>query len=283
MPPRFLPLVFALALLPCLPVDAATITGLSVTNSSTNVFVNSGANREVAQSATSVLSSAVNGFNARYAAVAGADVSGPGGVSFTQSLSGSFTVSFQVTENPGWNWWITIDVTRAGALTVVNDGNGSASVTLGALTVTKTGAGSLSGGLGLAAVGTIDNASAQATSLNSPFSQSSTATLSGFGTGAPQLVTLTLSFSASARTVDTPGGAVKGDEAALRMGLDSALGGNGAMAYTADNYPGAGGRTLAADGILVTATALGEPSAAALLTLGMLGLVGFDRVQRRRS
>lgn len=270
-------LALALTIAPALPAAAVTISGLSVTNGSTTFFDNAGPNRSVAQSATSVLSSSASGFDVRYAAVVGADVSGPSGVTFTQNMNGSFTISFQVTENPGGSWSITLDLTRTGALTLLNDGSGNANVTLGALSGGAAGAGSLSGSLGLAAVGTLSNAGAPATSPDSPFSQTTTATLSGTGTGAAQNVTLSFSFNGSATTVDPPGGAVKGDEAALRMGLDSALGGSGALAYSADNYPGVGVRTLANDGIFVTATAVPEPAVSALLALGAIALAGRRR------
>ena len=96
-------------------------------------------------------------------------------------------------------------------------------------------------------------------------------------------VTLVFTFTASAATLDAPAGLVYGDEAALRMGRDSSL-----SSFTADDYPGAGGRSLAADGLFVTAylpppASLPEPRAEALLALALIALGWFDRVQRRRK
>ena len=149
------------------------------------------------------------------------------------------------------------------------------------MTGVRGGAGSLSAGsLGLAAVGTASNTASPATSPNVAFAQTGSATLSGVGTGGAQLVTLTFSFTASAQTIDTPGGGPAGDEAALRMGLDSAL-----SFFSADDYPGVGGRTLAGDGVLVGVTLIPEPETAALLWLGLGGLVvlGRDRRPGRRA
>jgi len=134
-------------------------------------------------------------------------------------------------------------------------------------------AGSLVGSLGLAAVGTLSNAGGGSTgSPNSAFNQASAATVTGVGTGAAQVMSLVFTFTASAFTNETGG---NGDEAALRMGMDSAL-----SSFTADNYPGAGGRTLANDGIFVSAS-VPEPAAEALLALGLIGLAWFD--SRRKA
>jgi hypothetical protein len=192
-------------------------------------------------------------------------------------FSGSFTITFAVTESAGWSWAVSVDVVRSGAMTIVSDGNGSANVTLDALSVIHSGAGVLGASLDLGAVGTLSNAGAPGTSPDQAFSQASTASITGVGTGGAQIVTLVFSFTASASTVDPAGGLVQGDEAALRMGLDSSLG-----AFTADDYPGAGARTLANDGISVTAAVLPEPRADALLALGLIALAWFDSPRSRR-
>jgi hypothetical protein len=269
----------SLALAACLlgtPAGAATLSGLTVGDSSTNVFDDVGAIGSVAQSSTSVLASGATGFDVRYAAVVGADTGGTGGGTYTQGFTGNFSITFTVTQTAGWTWAVSVDVVRAGAMTIVSDGNGNANVTLDALTVTHAGAGVLGASLSLGAVGTLSNASAPASSPNQGFSQTATATIDGVGTGGAQVVTLVFTFTASATTVDPPGGLVQGDEAALRLGLDSAL-----SSFTADNYPGAGSRTLANDGIRVTATLLPEPAAEALLAAGLIGLAWFDRRRPR--
>ena len=185
----------------------------------------------------------------RYAAVVSADRGGGGGPgTTTQSFTGDFSITFSVTGTAGFEWYLTLDVLRIGAQTIVSDGNGNASVALGALTGSETGAGSItSGSMSLAALTTLSNASAQATSPNTPFSQSSTAVITGIGTGAAQTVIFNFIFNASATTVDPPGGGPpQGDEAALRMGHDSAL-----SFFSADDYPGTGLRNLVTDGIWV--------------------------------
>lgn len=258
------------------PAFATTLSNLSIVDGSTNVFDDSGPTGSVGQSSSSIGASGASGFDVQYGAVVGADTGGAGGGSYTQVFSGSLTISFEVTQVSGWSWVVNVDVVRAGALTIVSDGNGNANVTLDALNVTHAGAGSLVGSLDLAAVGTLSNGAAPGTSPDQGFSQSGSASLTGFGTGSAQLVTLVFTFTASASTVDPAGGLVQGDEAALRMGLDSGL-----SAFTADDYPGVGGRSLGGDGLFVLA-AVPEPTAEALLALGLLGLGWFDTKKARR-
>jgi hypothetical protein len=219
-------------------------------------------------------------FDARYAAVVSTDHDGTGGPrTSTQDFTGDFTITLQLTETASTAWSFTLDVLRVGAQTIISDGTGNASVALGALTGSETGAGSItSGSMSLAALTTLSNASAQATSPNTPFSQSSTAVITGIGTGAAQTVIFNFIFNASATTVDPPGGGPpQGDEAALRMGHDSAL-----SFFSADDYPGTGLRNLVTDGIwvLFQLDEAPEPGTAVLLGLGLAGL-GIHRRARR--
>jgi len=253
------------------PASASTISGLTLSNGSTNVFDDVGANASVGQSSLSTPVSGALGFQVRYGAVVGADAGGGGSASFTQNFSGSFTITFSVTETASAAWVARVDVLRNGAMTIVSDGGGSGSVTLSALNVAHSGAGTLVGSLGLGAVGTLSNAAAETTSPNQGFSQASSATITGTGTGGAQVVTLVFTFTGSATTTVQGN---QGDEAALRMGLDSAL-----TSFTADNYPGAGARTLGNDGIFFSAS-VPEPAAEALLALGLLGLAWFDYTRR---
>jgi hypothetical protein len=104
---------------------------------------------------------------------------------------------------------------------------------------------------------------------NTPFNQTGTAVITGVGTGANQNMSLTFSFTAS--TTSTRQGN-NGDEAAVRMGIA----GN-ATSYTAGNYPGIGGRTLANDGHFVTVTLVPEPTTSVLMALGLFGLAMLGR------
>lgn len=263
------------------PASALTISGVSFVDSSSSAFDDIGPNGSVAASGAGLEASGPGGFTLRYEAVVGADLGGAGGSSLTQGFTGSLSLSFEVTELAGVAWLVNVDVLRAGALSIVDDGSGSALVTLDALSVVHSGAGSLLGSLDLGAL-SLGNFATPSASAELPFSQGGTAGIAGVGTGSAQLVTLVFTFTASATTLDAPAGLVHGDEAALRMGRDSAL-----SSFSADDYPGAGGRSLAADGLFVS-TAIGapsvpEPRADALLALGLIALGWFDRAQRRAS
>jgi hypothetical protein len=271
-------IALAASLLLGAPAVATTLSGLTIGNSSTNVFNNAGPPaRSVGQSNTSVLASGASGFDMRYAAVVGSDAGNGASGTYTQAFTGSFTITFAVTQVAGWNWIVNVDVVRNGAMTILSDGTGNGRVTLNGLNVVHSGAGVLGASLGLGAVGTLNNAAMPGTpDANQAFSQNSAAAITGVGTGGAQVVTLVFTFTASAVSVDPAGGSQAGDEAALRMGVDSTL-----AFFDADAYPGAGGRTLANDGIFVSA-AVPEPAAEALLAAGLIGLAWFDHSRRPR-
>jgi len=263
---------------------AATISSVTIVKNAGNsadFFDNLGAVASAVQSTATVTASTSTTFDTRYAAVVSADRGGSGGPgTTTQNFAGNFTITLQLTETASTPWSFTLDVMRVGAQTIVSDGSGNASVALGALTGTETGAGSItSGSMSLAALTTLSNAGTGGTpSANTPFSQTTNAIISGIGTGFAQAVTLNFTFTASATTVDPAGGSVQGDEAALRMGLDSAL-----SYFSADDYPGVGLRNLVTDGIYVLfrLDEAPEPGTAVLLGLGLAGL-GIQRRARRR-
>lgn len=276
-------LMIALLLLAPLPALAATISSVSIVKNGSNsadFFDDLGDVASAVQSTVAVSSSSSTGFTTRYAAVVSADRGGNPGPSgtTTQNFTGNFSITFNVTETAGVNWAMTLGVLRVGAQTIVSDGTGNASVALGALTGGETGAGSITSGTqGLAALTTLSNAAVSGTpSANTPFSQTANAVLSGIGTGFAQAVILNYSFTASATTVDPNGGTLQGDETALRMGLNSAL-----SQFTADDYPGAGGRVILGDGIFLSVLLIDapEPGTATLLGLGV-GVLAY-RARRR--
>ena len=191
------------------PSGAATIASITIVKNAGNTadfFDDVGAEASAVQSTAAVTASTSTTFDARYAAVVSADRGGSGGPgTTTRNFTGDFTITLELTEAASTAWSFTLDVLRMGAQTIVSDGSGNASVSQGALTGSETGAGSISSGsLSLAALATLSNASAQTTSPNAPFNQSTTAVISGIGTGAAQTVILNFIFNASASSVDPP-------------------------------------------------------------------------------
>jgi hypothetical protein len=145
------------------PALAITISNPTLLDASSSGFDDTGPTGSASASAASLTSSGAAGFGLRYEAVVGADLGGAGGTPFTESFTGSLTLSFEVTELAGTSWFLDVDVLRAGALSIVDDGSGSALVTLDALSVTHAGAGALVGSLDLAAVGALGTAARRTT------------------------------------------------------------------------------------------------------------------------
>jgi hypothetical protein len=267
------PLAAALALAAALVAPAAhgasftSVTGAFGAGNSTNLLVDTNPPPVTrVRTRNLAVSSTANSFQSRYSMLVGTDIgSNP---TITENFTANYTITLSVLANVGELWQLIIDTGRVGALTVVNDGNGSASATLGAVTGGATG-GVLSGSLGLAAVGTATNSGSPATSVNTPFAQTSTALLSGVGTGVAQ--TVTLSFSWTASTTSTRQGN-NGDEAAVRMGETT-----GASSYSAGDYADMGDRVQALDGHFVSATLIPEPETAFLLASGLVGLAWSSR------
>jgi hypothetical protein len=259
---------------------AATISGISIVKNAgntANFFDDAGCEASVANSTVATSAVTPDSFTARYAAVVGADRGGCGGGASgttTQNYTGNFTITFSVTALATNSWYLTLDVLRIGAQTIVSDGSGNANVMMGALTGSETGAGSLtSGSMSLGGLTTLASSSTQ----NTAFNQAAQAVITGTGTGAAQTVVLNFVFNASTSSIDPAGGSNQGDEAAIRMGIDSAL-----SQYTADDYPGAGLRNLNTDGIwvLFQLDEAPEPGTGLLLGLGLLGLGLRGRLRR---
>ena len=258
-----------LGLVAAAPASALSLTNLSVSvgaGNSAQIFNDAANTSDIGLSQASVVSSSALAFDAHYAMDVGVDIGNA--ATRTVNYTSQFVISFDVTANAGQTWALTIDTSRIGALTLVNDGSGPSSATLKGVTGSLTGAGSLTGSLDLAAVGTLSGNNGG----NQPFSQTGSATISGVGTGAAQAVTLTFNWTSSTTSTRGPGGANRGDEAAIRMGIDSAM-----SSFTADNYPGVGNRTLANDGFFVSATLVPEPGTMLMMFAGLVGLALFGR------
>ncbi len=258
-----------LALAAARPASALSLTNLTVSLGGANsaqIFNDAQQTSDIGLSQTSVVSSTALTFDARYAMDVGVDIGNA--ATRTVNYTSQFVISFDVTANAGQAWALTIDTSRIGALTLVNDGSGPSSATLNAVTGSLTGAGTLAGSLGLAAVGTL----AGNNGGNQPFSQTGLATITGTGTGAAQAVTLTFDWTSSTTSTRGPSGANRGDEAAIRMGIDSAM-----SSFTADNYPGVGNRTIGNDGFFVSASLVPEPGSMLMMFAGLVGLALFGR------
>jgi hypothetical protein len=273
------------AALAAAPSSAATISSISIVKNAGNSadsFDNTGNSTSAVQSVAAITASTPTSLDTRYTAVVSADRDGAPPGTTAQAFTGDFTITLSVTATASNAWSLTLDVLRIGAQTIVSDGSGNASAALGALTGTETGEGSVtSGSLSLAALTTLSNASSPGSSLDAPFNQATNAVITGLGTGAAQTVVLNFVFDATATAVDpTGGGPPQADEAALRLGLDSALGG-----FTADDYPGVGIRNIDTDGIwvLFELEEAPEPGTALMLGLGLLGIGFHSRIRTGRK
>ena len=264
--------------------SALTISGVAVTKNGANTanFLNDTLTdyREF-KSAVSVLDSggsAVDWFAAtvdaktRYSATTDAD----GGVATAPNQSGTsdYHITFTVSAGTGWSYNVTINTSRLGALTRVDDGTGGGSASIGAVTGKLNGSTNATLGSGMSAVSLSQGTGA----ANTPFSQS-TPTLTLTGLTGTNTITLDFSWTSNANSTCTGTGCstTGNDEMAVRLGeADSTSG------ASAGDYPGVGSRTQSADGHIVTVAAtlttyVPEPGSLALLAVGMAGLARFGR------
>lgn len=258
------------------PVQALTISSVTITPTGSNTanFLNDSlTDYRENRSSTSILDSggttadvmggSVNA-QTRYAAMTGAD----GGVATAPSRSAThqYTITFSVTAAPWATYGITIDTSRFGAITRVDDGTGGGSGSIGAVTGLLNGVGN--GSLGLGGVSLSQGTGAANTVINQA---SPTLTL----TGLSGTTNVTLQFTWTSTATSTCTGflcsSTGNDEIAVRLGMAGT--GSG---VTADDYPGVGGRTAANDGHFVTINAtitnIPEPGTVMLLGAGIAGL-----------
>ncbi len=239
--------VIALAVLGCslVAVSAqAQLSAPSLTNNSTADDLSNGANNSWdRQSAVAQQSSSGTAFAVRYRATVSSD-SGAFGGDKTESLTSDYTIAFTVTA-PG-AYFFDVSTQLLGQLDVVYDGGltgGSADIS--AVTGTRTGGTAvLSGSLSLADPGACSIGGSSSSSCHLPFNQSGTARIFGISNGAPVAHTLRFQFTSSAFSA-----AASGHEAAMRLGIQSRDGSNGAS-----QYPGDGNRDVNADGHFVAVT-----------------------------
>lgn len=266
------------------PAGALTIsTAIATGGSNTANFLNDTlTDYRENRSSTSILDAGgttpdlvANSVNAstRYAAMVGAD----GGVATAPSRTAThnYTVTFTITALPYVIYDVTINTSRIGAITRVDDGTGGGNGNISALTGTLNAV--ATPGLGLSAVSLSQGTGA----ANTPFSQSTSAiTLTGLSGN--QVITLAFNWTSTANSTCT-GSACSttgNDEVAVRLGMAGT--GSG---VTADDYPGVGSRNINGDGHFVNInaviTAVPEPGTLMLLGGGLAGLALYDRRHRK--
>lgn len=202
-------------------------------------------------------------FTTRYAGIFSADADTGGGI--LQPWQVAYRIVFEVDACAGCAWTATIEGWHAGAVTFGND-----------LTTTGVGASAQvdrprMGVDGSDAGGSSSFAPSSTTGGDVPFARvDAPVEITGVGPSQHQLdyrALLTLRSHGNGPI----GLGLPGDEVSVRLGRAGTLTG-----VAADDYPGAGARVLADDGIFarvtVTLTAVPEPSTGALLALGLLGV-----------
>ena len=236
-----------LAVLACVALPApagAQLSAPSLTNNSTADDFSGGANNSWdRQSAVVQLSSNGTAFAVRYKATDSSD-SGAFGSDKTELLASDYTVSFTVTA-PG-AYYFDVSTQLLGELDVDYDGGltGGSSDISGVTGSQTGGTAVLSGSLSLSDPGSCVIGGGTTSSCHLPFNQTGSARIFGISNGSPVSHTLRFQFTASAFSA-----AASGHEAAMRLGIQSRDGTNGASQYPGDNS-----RNVNADGHFVTVT-----------------------------
>ena len=212
----------------------------SLTNSSTPNEVVPGtasaASRE-RQSFVEVLSSPAGAFTTRYSSLITTDSDGGSAGAGVESIGSDYQIDFTVTA-PG-AYILNVTTSISGDLHLVNDGS-SASADIGPISGFSTGGTQTSGSLDIADPGVTSGSGGASNAM----ADGSSATIFGVSNGVAQPHNLHFVFTQI--VTSTAGG---GDEAAVRLGINSSL-----ASETAGDYPGNPARTLADDGHFVTVT-----------------------------
>ncbi len=220
-------------------VGAQTLSAPALTNNSnpdeTVAGTASAASRE-RKSFLEVLSTPSGAFVTRYSSLISTDSDGAEGAGL-ESINSDYQLDFTATA-PG-AYILNVTTSISGDMHLVNDGS-SASADVGGITGTETGGTFTSGTFDIADPGIISGSGGG----SNPMSDGSSATVFGVSNGVAQSHSLHFVFTQIVNS--TAGG---GDEAAVRLGINSTIG-----TETAGDYPGSPARTQADDGHFVNVT-----------------------------
>jgi hypothetical protein len=222
------------------PASLAQLSAPSLTNSSNpNELVPGTAStpsRE-RESLLSIVSTPSGAFTTQYTSLVTTDGDGAGASAGLESIASDYQVDFTVTA-PG-AYRIQVDTSISGDMHLVNDG-GSGSADVSGVSGTFSGGTLTTGSLDLADPGSISASTGGSISI----ADAGSATIFGVSNGAA--VPHNLHFTFTQIVTSSSGG---GDEAAVRLGINSGLG-----SETAGDYPGSPARTQSDDGHFVTVT-----------------------------
>jgi hypothetical protein len=189
------------------------------------------------ESLLSIVSTPSGAFTTQYTSLVTVDGDGAGASAGVESIASDYQLDFTVTA-PG-AYRLQIDTSISGDMHLVNDG-GSASADVSGVSGTQSGGTLESGTLDIADPGSIG----LSTGGSGGIADGSSATFFGVSNGAPVNHNLHFAFTQIVTT-----SSAGGDEAAVRLGINSGIG-----TETAGDYPGSPARTIGDDGHFVTVT-----------------------------